>query len=251
MKYLKIMKLDGRVDVYLNRPKKFNALNRGLIKEISLILSQLENDINCRLIVLRSTSEKAFCSGVDLDDLQSFKSIEEARNFALLLDEMFIKLLKFPKPVIAVINGFAYGGGFALTSAADVRIMDYKAEIAFPAGRLGAILPPALTYMLNALVGIGTSRELLMTGRTIKSEEALHLRMVNRLITSEEIEKAIEHETKDILKSTALSLMMTRRIINQQLIVEIEKYNLSGGENFAFLASTSEWQQRIKNFLKK
>ncbi len=251
MSHLLIEKHKERYDLILNRPEKFNALNRPLLDELFAALNDLEKDTQCRLVVLRSGTSKAFCSGVDLDDLLSFKSIEEARSFALMFDETMIRLLKFPKPLIAIINGFAFGGGFALASAADLRIMTEKGKIAFPAGRLGAILPPALTFMLNALVGIGISRDLLMTGRVVKAKEAFRLRLVNRLIKSTEIENCLNKEVADILKSSGTSLQMTRRITNQQLLVEIEKYNLTGAENFAFLASTEEWQTRIASFFNK
>ena len=134
-----------------------------------------------------------------------------------MFDETMIRLLKFPKPLIALIDGFAFGGGFALASAADLRIMTENGKIAFPAGRLGAVLPPALTFMLNALVGIGISRDLLMTGRAIEADEAFRLRLVNRLIKSNEIEESIKKETTDILRSSDTALQMTRRITNQQL----------------------------------
>jgi len=251
LKYLKIEKHNDRVDLFLNRPDKFNALNRPLLEEFYYVLNDLEKDKQCRMVVLRSGTDKAFCSGVDLDELLSFKSIEEARSFALMFDETMIRLLKFPKPLIAVIDGFAFGGGFALASAADLRIMTENGKIAFPAGRLGAVLPPALTFMLNALVGIGISRDLLMTGRTVEADEAFRLRLVNRLIKSSEMENVVNKEVADILKSSDTALQMTRRITNQQLLVEIEKYNLTGAENFAFLASTEEWQNRIAGFFEK
>ena len=250
MKNILVKDHNNRVDVYLNRQDKFNALNNELLAELAEVFTSLEKSASCRLIVLRSTNKKAFSSGVDLDQLLSFRSIEEARAFALHFDETMIRLLKFPKPLIAVIDGLAYGGGFALASIADLRIMTEKGSIAFPAGRLGAVLPPALTFMLNALVGIGVSRDLLMTGRTVLPEEAYNLRLVNRLIKSEDIEEVLTIETGQILKSSDTALQMTRRITNQQLLVEIEKYNLTGAENFAFLASTEEWQKRISGFFK-
>ncbi|MCB9058190.1 MAG: enoyl-CoA hydratase/isomerase family protein [Calditrichae bacterium] len=250
MSFIEIIYTDSRADIFLERPDKHNALNSEMLYELSRAFDIIEKKDTCRLIAIRSR-HSAFCSGVDLEQLLSFKSIEEARAFALHFDETMIRLLKFSKPVIAVMNGLAYGGGFALASAADLRIMTENGKIAFPAGRLGAVLPPALTFMLNALVGIGVSRDLLMTGRTVYAEEALNLRLINRLVNSQDIEKVLTSEAQQILQSSDTSLQMTRRITNQQLLVEIEKYNLTGAENFAFLASTSEWQKRISQFFRK
>jgi len=221
------------------------------LQELLHVLQKLENDTSCRLIVIESSSSEAFSSGVDLEDLAAFKNIEEAREFGLLFDSVMIKLLKCTKPIVAVIDGLAYGGGFALASAADLRIITEKGKISFPAGRLGAILPPASTFMLNALVGIGISRDLLLSGRIVIASEALKLKLVNRLINAADKEKVLQDESASILKNSDTAIKMTKRITNQQLIVEIEKYNLTGAENFAYLAATKEWQKRIRDFIRK
>jgi enoyl-CoA hydratase/carnithine racemase len=248
---LQILKNGSSHHLILDRPEKFNALNRQLLQELLHVLQKLENDPSCRLIVIESSSSEAFSSGVDLEDLAAFKNIEEARDFGLLFDSVMLKLLKCTKPIIAVIDGLAYGGGFALASAADLRIITEKGKISFPAGRLGAVLPPVSTYMLNALVGIGISRDLLLSGRIVMASEAFKLKLVNRLINAADKEKVLQDESANILKNSDTAIKMTKRITNQQLIVEIEKYNLTGAENFAYLAATEEWQKRIRDFLRK
>ena len=90
-----------------------------------------------------------------------------------------------------------------------------------------------------------------MTGRLVKPEEAYQLRLVNRLTDAQSMQNLLSKEIERILKSSDTSLQMTRRITNQQLLVEIEKYNLTGAENFAFLSATEEWQKRIGEFFKK
>ena len=251
MKHLIIQKTDSLYRILLNRTAKLNALNRQLLQELLQVFENLTHISDCRLVVLESNNAEAFSSGVDLEELASFKNIEEAREFAILLDKVLLGILKFTKPIIAVINGLAFGGGFAIASAADIRIITENGKICFPAGRLGAILPPASTFMLNALVSIGTSRDLLLSGREVKAEEAFQLNLVNRLISSSEIKKIVRDEANNILRNSDIATQMTRRITNQQLIVEIEKYNLTGAENFAYLAMTEEWNKRIKKFLKK
>lgn len=251
MKLLQLSKKGSCYHLILDRPEKLNALNRQLLQELLSAFKNLEDNQTCRLVVLESSSSQAFSSGVDLEELAGFKNIEEAREFGLLFDTVMIHLLKFPKPIITFIDGPAYGGGFAIALSADFRIMTQNGKISFPAGRLGAILPPVSTFMLNALVGIGVSRDLLLSGRIIKADEALELRLVNRLINASEKEKELKQETNNILKNSDTALKMTKRITNQQLIVEIEKYNLTGSENFAYLAATEEWQKRISRFIRK
>jgi len=251
VKLIRLTKNGARHHLILDRTSKLNALNRQFLEELLYAIENLEKDVSCRLVVIESNSAEAFSSGVDLEELAGFKDIEDAREFGLLFDKTMIQLLKFSKPIIALIDGLAYGGGFAIASAADLRIISENGKICFPAGRLGAILPPASTFMLNALVGIGVSRDLLLSGRNVDASEALQLKLVNRLINSSDKENTIEIESAKILKNSDTAIKMTRRITNQQLIVEIEKYNLTGSENFAYLAATEEWQKRIAQFFKK
>jgi len=251
VKLIQLSKNGARHHLALNRTAKLNALNRQLLEELSSVIEKLEQDTSCRLVIIESNSTEAFSSGVDLEELAGFRSIEDAREFGLLFDSVMIKLLKFSKPIIALLDGLAYGGGFAIASAADLRIITENGNICFPAGRLGAILPPAATFMLNALVGIGVSRDLLLSGRKIAAKEALQLKLVNRLVNSKTKDTIIDNESNNILKNSDTAIKMTRRITNQQLIVEIEKYNLTGSENFAYLAATEEWQKRIAQFFKR
>ena len=251
MKLIQLSKNGARYHLILNRTSKLNALNRQLLEELLSAIENIEQDDSCRLVLIESNSTEAFSSGVDLEELAGFKDIEEAREFGLLFDKVMIQLLKFSKPLIALIDGLAFGGGFAIASAADLRVITENGKICFPAGRLGAILPPASTFMLNALVGIGVSRDLLLSGRKVDANEALQLGLVNRFINSSEKNKIIEQESGNILKNSDTAIKMTRRITNQQLIVEIETYNLTGSENFAYLAATEEWQKRIAQFFKK
>jgi enoyl-CoA hydratase len=251
VKHLKLSKNGACYHIILDRVAKLNALNRQLLQELLQTIENIENDSSCRVVLIESNSAEAFSSGVDLEELAAFKSIEDAREFGLLFDRVMIALLKLSRPIIVYIDGLAFGGGFALASAADLRIITENGKICFPAGRLGAILPPASTFMLNAIVGIGVSRDLLLSGRQVNAAEALQLRLVNRLVKSSEKVKIIRAETDNILKNSDTAIKMTRKITNQQLIVEIEKYNLTGAENFAYLAATEEWQKRITQFFKK
>ncbi|MGD9898876.1 MAG: enoyl-CoA hydratase/isomerase family protein [Calditrichaceae bacterium] len=232
----------------LNRPDKHNALNYSLLKELQTAFRELSADKSVRLLIITGAGDKSFSTGVDLGDLAGFSSIEEARDFALQLEQTMKEMLQFPKPVLAAMNGYALGGGFGLASSADMRIMIDSGKIGFPAVRLGAILPVGCTLRLNALVGIGRSRELLMTGRMVSAKEALKMGLVDILTTPDQLLEKSVQTAEDILKGSDLALEMTKRVTNQQLLVDIEKYSVSAAENFAYLASTKEWKTRMKEF---
>jgi len=238
-------------ELILNYPNKLNAMGSQFLRQLNSMLNDIRHHEKARLLVIKSAVPGVFCSGVDLKELHGFPSVEEARNFAILFDNTLIGLLKFPKPVVAVLDGLAFGGGFALASAADLRIITDNGKIAFPAGQLGAILPPSATLMLQALIGQGHSRDLLLTGRKVLADEALRIGLVNRFSKVEQLKNILYQTIRQILLSGDLALELTRRTVNQPLLADIEKYNHTSAENFAFLSATNEWKKRMAGFVKQ
>ena len=251
MNYITIEKQNKIALLTLNRPKKHNAFNLEFLTDLEKAVQQLQQDESVRLLIITGAGEKAFSSGVDLAALVQFKSIEQAREFALQLESTMTTLLRFPRPVIAAINGYAFGGGFGLASNADVRLLLDSAKIGFPAVRLGAILPVGCTLRLNALIGSGRSRELLLSGRILEPAEALQTGLVNELCTRKNLLPRAFEIAEEILKGSDLALEMTKQVTNQDLLVQMEKYSVSAGENFAYLAFTDDWKNRISSFIKK
>ncbi len=249
MKYLTIETKNDIALLTLNRPQKHNAFDLEFLMELEKAVQQLRQDKSTRLLIITGAGEKSFSSGVDLAALVQFKSIEEARIFALQLEATMTALLRFPKPVIAAINGYAFGGGFGLASNADVRLLVDSVKIGFPAVRLGAILPVGCTLRLNALIGSGRSRELLLSGRILQAEEALQIGLVNEITSNEKLIPRAFEIAEEILKGSDLALEMTKRLTNQDLLVQMEKYSVSAAENFAYLAFTDDWKNRIQAFM--
>ncbi len=251
MNYITIEKKNHTALLTLNRPKKHNAFNLEFLTELEKAVQQLQQDESIRLLIITGAGDKSFSSGVDLASLIQFKTIEEARVFALQLESTMTSLLRFPRPVIAAINGYAFGGGFGLASNADVRLLADSAKIGFPAVRLGAILPVGCTLRLNALIGSGRSRELLLSGRIVESAEAVQMGLVNETLPAEQLLPRAYAIAEEILKGSDLALEMTKQMTNQSLLVQMEKYSISAGENFAYLAFTEDWKNRIRSFIKK
>ncbi len=233
----------------LSRPEKHNAFHLPFLKELEQALHGLQRDESVRLLILTGAGEKSFSSGVDLTALVAFESIEQARAFALQLESTMTTLLRFPKPVIAAINGYAFGGGFGLASNADVRLLTDSAKIGFPAVRLGAILPVGCTLRLNALIGSGRSRELLLSGRIVEADEAVQIGLVNEAVAAEQLLPRAYAVAEEILKGSDLALEMTKQMTNRELLVQMEQYSVSAAENFAYLAFTEDWKNRIRAFM--
>lgn len=251
MEYLIIEKKNDIAVLTLNRPNKKNAFNLPFLKELQSAVEKLAADKNTRLLIISGAGENVFSSGVDLSELIKFNSINDAREFAVQLEETMMALLRFPKPLIAAMNGHALGGGFGLAASADIRIMVNEGKIGFPAVRLGAILPIGCTLRINALVGAGNTRELLLSGRLLDSKESLKMGLIHKVSEKENLLQEALNYAAEILKGSDEALRLTKEMTNQQLLVEIAQYTINFQESFAYLAFTDEWQNRIKSFLKK
>ncbi len=249
MNYHTIEKQNNIAVLTLNRPEKHNAFHLVFLRELEETIRELQQDETVRLLIITGAGEKSFSTGVDLSEMIKFESIEAARQFALQLEKTMIELLNFSKPVIAAINGYAFGGGYGLASNADVRIMVDSAKIGFPAVRLGAILPVGCTLRLSAIIGSGYSRELLLSGRIVDAEESLRMGLVNQITKKEVLLDEAYKVAVDILKGSDTALAMTKRMTNQDLLSQIQQYSVSAAENFAYLAFTEDWKQRISAFM--
>jgi enoyl-CoA hydratase len=250
MSYCLIERLEDNIAIVtLNRPEKRNAFNFEFLQELEKTFRSLAADSEVRLLILTGAGETVFSSGVDLNELIRFETIEQARTFAIQLENTNEALLAFPKPVIAALNGHALGGGYGLASNADIRLMVPEAKIGFPAVRLGAILPVGCTLRLNALIGSGRSRELLLSGRVVDAQEARSIGLINEIVSGEHLMERALNLGRSILQGSDQALSMTKQLVNQELLVHIKQYGLTASENFAYLSFTEEWKRRIRDFI--
>jgi len=233
-----------------NRPDKYNAFNTELLTELSILLKTEQHNPNLKVLIITGEG-KAFSSGVDLKALLDLKSVEQARNFALLLESTSELIYNFSKPTIAAIKGLALGGGFGYATAADIRIMSTTAKVGYPAVKLGAILPATCTMYLKSLIGDGRTKDLLLTGRLIESDEALSLGLVNYQATPDALLDRAFAIAKQIMEAPELALLYTKNTVNFTTKREIEAAKLYAADNFAFLSQTKEWQKRMQAFADK
>ena len=236
--------------ITIHNPTKQNAFDAALLTELAGKLKTVEDSRTFRAVYITGEGDQAFSTGVFLKDLIEFGSISAARGFAALLESTMDRLFNFPKPVIALINGYALGGGFGLAMSSDIRIMTANATIGFPAVKIGAILPSGCTYRLISLVGAGHAKELLLTGRHVHADEALKIGLVNSVVRDK---KALFQKADElaelIMQGAPQALSMTKITVNKHANELISRYGLYSQDNFAYLSSTQDWQERIQNFL--
>lgn len=171
---------EGVLTITLNREDKMNALNKTLLNELSLAIDELYNNPELKGAVITGKGNKAFAAGADISEFTALDA-EGARKLAQRGHDLFFKIERSPKPVVAAVNGFALGGGCELAMACHMRISGETARFGQPEVNLGIIPGYGGTQRMAHLVGKGRAFELLMTGKMINGAEAYRIGLVNQL----------------------------------------------------------------------
>lgn len=176
--------------ITLQRPNAANALSLQLLEELNEAFEQLNDNQAVRCIILTGEGEKAFCAGADLKERATMTEAEAKRTVQKIRDTIN-KLEALTKPVIAALNGAAFGGGLELALACDIRISSDKARMGLTETSLGIIPGAGGTQRLSRLIGKGKAKELIFTASKITSEEAYRLGIVEHVISADKLlEKA-------------------------------------------------------------
>jgi enoyl-CoA hydratase len=171
--------------VTLNRPEALNALSFALIRELSRAFDEVAAS-DARALLITGTGAKAFCAGADIKELTG-RPLADQKRGAELGQATFAKLDRLPMPSVAIINGYAFGGGLELALACTFRLATRNAKLAFPEIKLGLIPGYGGTQRLPRVVGEARALEMIMTGRTVDAEEAARIGLVNRLIDGDPV----------------------------------------------------------------
>lgn len=199
-------KEDGIGIITFNRPERFNAINEKFMKEMNLVLDEIEEDDEVRVVILTG-GEKIFCSGADLKEAYTPATSKRLNRF-------FIRLEEFGKPTVAAINGYAGGGGCEIAVCCDLRVASETATFAFPEIKVGAMPSAGPTFWLPPLVGLGRAKELLYIGDPITAAEALNIGLVNRVVPAGTALDGAKNLAAVLLDRPPLSLRATKECIH-------------------------------------
>lgn len=166
--------------ITLNRPQALNALSFSLLDDIGRAIDEADRS-NARALVFTGAGEKAFCAGADIKELQT-RSLTDQRSGAEKGQAVFAKLDRLSKPSIAMINGYAFGGGLELALACTFRLATPNAKFGLPEIKLGLIPGYGGTQRLPRVVGEAAALEMILTAKTVPAEEALRMGLVSRIV---------------------------------------------------------------------
>jgi methylglutaconyl-CoA hydratase len=199
--------------VTLGRPAAANALSRALVSDLAIAFARLEKT-HPAAVVLTGSGDKAFCAGADLKERLGF-SLDDTRAFLGELGDLFDLIAEFPRPVIAALNGVAFGGGLELALACDLRVAATGVTLGLPEVRLGIIPGAGGTQRLARVAGVGVAKELILTGRRIDAARAQALGIVNAVVPATELLAAAVALGNEIGEGGPLAVTQAKRAIDE------------------------------------
>lgn len=201
----------------LNRPEKKNSLTPGLVELLLTTLDELSRDGSIRVLIIRGAGDQAFCSGYDIGSLptQTDDDTSPADMDRLTpVESLFDALIHFPWPVIAMLNGMAFGAGCELALCCDIRIAADDIRIGMPPAKLGIVYPWRGLSRFIQTIGLQTTREMFFTGRTCKGPQLKEMGLVDHLVPREELTGLTGRMAEDIARNAPLALKGTKQVIN-------------------------------------
>jgi len=202
-------KKQGIATIKLNRPKVLNAMNKQLWLDIQSGLEDARNDPEVKVLVITGEG-RAFSTGADLKESKT-RSIEEYRDYLEELQEASRKIIRFEKPTIAAINGYALGSGYELALACDIRLAAEEAQIGSPEAKVTSSITGGAFRLVQDLIGPGKARELLFTGEYIDGKEAERIGLVNKAVPLESLDAEVGQMAEKIAANSAISLKMIKK----------------------------------------
>ena len=241
---------DGIARITVNRPDKLNALNAIVIAELGDAVTRIETDVAVRGVIVTGAGSKAFVAGADIAEL-SDQGVAGGRARALAGQQVFRRLERSGKPVIAAINGFALGGGCELAMACHLRVAGEGARFGQPEVKLGIAPGYGGTVRLPRLIGRARALELLLTGEMIDATEALRLGLVNRVVANERVIPESEALLRKILENGPLAVRACLEMVDVGLEMTTDQALLLEAGYFGLLSATSDMREGTRAFLEK
>lgn len=229
--------------ITVNRPEKLNSFTDQMLKDLIELLFDLENDTDVRCVVLTGTG-RSFSTGSDLGEASAFSPFEMALKVSherLLTD----KLETFRAPIIAVINGYAIGGGLEFAMACDLRLASEKAKLGLSEVNVGTIAGAGGTYRLAELIGESRAKMLEYTGKNILADEAYRIGLVDEVYSPEELlPKALEL-AETIASKAPLAVELAKKVIRHG------RTYYAGGCDLAPIVGSEDFKEAMTAFVEK
>jgi enoyl-CoA hydratase len=247
---LLVEKLEGRIALLtVNRPDKMNALNGEVREALFDAFPLLASDDDVRVVVITGAGEKAFIAGADIAEFKDARAVEQYRS--MQAGNIYSLMENFPKPIIAMINGYCLGGGCELAMACDMRIASTRAKLGQPEINLGLIPGGGGTQRLPRLVGEGHANHLIMSGALIGGEEAARIGLVEQVLPPEELREATLALAATIGSRSPIALQAAKETVLAARRMPLDEGLKFERAWFGLLFATDDKDEGVGAFLEK
>jgi len=247
---IKVEREQNTLWIILNRPQRLNTFNDVLVEELGDMLDTAEKDPSVKCVVITGDGDRAFSAGADVTMFAKATPVK-AEEFSRGGQRTFGKVEEMTKPVIAAINGFALGGGLELALACDFRIAAEHAELGSPEITLGLIPGWGGTQRLVRIVGLAKAKELIMLGNRVKSDEALRIGLVHKVVHYEKLRDEVREWAKKLSEGPPIAMKYAKHALNfgTQVPLEVGLRLEAGLMGLAF--STEDLKEGVEALLSR
>jgi enoyl-CoA hydratase len=241
---------EGRVAIItINRPDKLNALSQQVRDEMLQVLAEIEKDDSVGVVVITGAGEKSFIAGADIGEFAGRTPFDQRE--AMASPRIFDIMANFPKPVIAMINGFCLGGGCELAMSCDLRVASDKARFGQPEINLGLIPGGGGTQRMPRLVGTGQTMRLVLSGDMIGAAEAREIGLVELVFPADELRAKTLELAQRIAAKSPLTLRIAKEVVRASERLPLEDGIAYERDLFCLAFSTEDKAEGVKAFLDK
>ena len=237
--------------VIFNRPHVRNAITSRMWADLPKIIRRLEKRRHIHAIVLSGAGGKAFASGADISELPRFIDAKAARAFETLVIRALDGLVRCPLPVIAMIQGYAMGGGCHIAAACDLRIAGESAHLGVPAAKLGAAVNPGVAARLVSLVGPAVAKEIFFSGQPLDAHRALRVGLLNHVVPDGELEGFTFSLVQQIGANAPLTIRHAKQAVNWIAIEGRRRPSREIQQHFAQAFNSRDFKEGLEAFMSR
>ena len=234
----------------LNRPDKLNTFNADLVNGIEESILELEEDKSTHVVIITGAGEKAFSAGADISEFTGVTPVR-GQYLAAKGHELFGRIENLPQPVIAAINGYAFGGGLELALACDFRLAAESAKIGLTEVNLSLIPGWGGTQRLPKIIGLAKAREAIMFAKRYTAQEAFKIGLVNEVFSTESFEEEVRKFAIALAAQSPIALRMAKLCLNYGTQVPLDVGLAYEAQAFGKMFATKDLLEGIAAFLQK
>jgi len=243
-----LLQIEGMIGrITLNRPEKLNALDMEMLAQLQTAADTLESSSQVRVVILDSASDRAFCVGADIQAWTALSPLEMWSSWTRRGHQVFDRLAQLRQPVIALLRGFAFGGGLELALTADIRIATEQASFAMPEVKLATVPGWGATARLPRIIGRARAKQMIFSGAPIDALRAERWGLVNEVVPAADLSAKANELTDQICRNAPISVQIAKQILNTDSSNALVLESLAD----AISATTADAAEGLKSFQEK